>query len=172
MYYNILNSSSIQNYIPKGNTPILIRVLEPSYKYLGTPYQITNIDKYKAVLELYLDDTKLTYDNKDNIFNYETAKILNDFILKNEFDEIVVHCSLGISRSPAIMICIAKILNNKKLENIIKKNYKFYNSHITDIFEKNNYSIKKIKNPNNINGNILDKKTDQETNYILKKILK
>ena len=56
------------------------------------------------------------------------------------------------------MICIAKILNNIELENIIKEKYKFYNSYIVDIFENTNYSIKKLNTNIKIDGNILDEK--------------
>ena len=37
----------------------------------------------------------------------------------NDFDEILVHCALGISRSPAVMAYIALILDDKKMFNDI-----------------------------------------------------
>lgn len=173
MYFSICNDVSIRNHNKKGDKAILIRILEPSYKLSGIPYKINNIDQYKDILELYIDDTVIGSDiiNKENVFDYEKAKILNDFILKNNFDEVVVHCSLGISRSPAIMLCIAKILNNSELEKIIKEKYKFYNLYLVDIFIKSNYSIKKVDD-NKIDGNILCEKNDSEVDFTLIKILK
>lgn len=34
----------------------------------------------------------------------------------------MVHCALGVSRSPAIMICISRILGNYQMEEIINEN--------------------------------------------------
>lgn len=174
MYFNIYDDYSIRNYIPKGKKSILIRILEPSYNINGIPYKIDTIKLYKNILELYIFDTINKNSNEDSkyIFNQEHAKILNNFIINNDFDEIVVHCSLGISRSPAIMICIAKILGNNKLENIIKEKYKFYNLHIVDTFEKYNYNFKKTNFIEVIDGNILNKETNNENEYILQKIIK
>jgi len=94
--------------------------------------------------------------------------------LKKDYDEVVIHCSLGISRSPAIMICVAKILNNRELENIVKERYKFYNSYIVDTFEKTAYSIKMLDSNSTVDGNILCKNHDgeDEVNFALKKMLK
>lgn len=41
-------------------------------------------------------------------------KKINEFILNNDFDEILVHCTAGISRSPAVMSYIDLILDDKK----------------------------------------------------------
>lgn len=171
MYFNICDSVSIRNYSLKGNKSILIRILEPSYKLNGIPYIISNIEKYKDILELYIEDTLIDLENK-NIFDYKKAKILNDFILKNDFDEVIVHCSLGISRSPAIMICIAMILNNVELENIIKNKYRFYNLYIVDVFKKSNYSVKKLVSFDEINGNVLSENNYGDDEHMLKKFFK
>lgn len=174
MYFSICDDVSIRNYKLKGKKGILIRILEPSYKKTGIPYTINNLEQYKEVLELYINDTTTSHTKivSENDFDSEKARILNDFILKNNFDEVVVHCSLGISRSPAIMICIAKILNNHELETIIKDKYRFYNSYIVDVFESTNYSIKTIGDICEIKGNILEEKTTEEDNNVLIKILK
>lgn len=42
------------------------------------------------------------------------------------------------------MICIAKILGNLDMENIVKENFKFYNKIIVDEFEKFDYLRKDI----------------------------
>ena len=104
--------------------------------------------------------------NKSNLFNYEKALTLNNFILENDFDEVVVHCSLGISRSPAIMICVAKILNNLELENKIKEKYKYYNQYIVRIFQSFNYQIKYIE-LKDIKGNITEEKNTINKDFIL-----
>lgn len=136
MYIGIFNEYNVTNINLKGKKTILIRILEPSG---DKKTQIKNISNYIDVLELYLPD----YVKKPNLNEIdETFNELNNFILDNDFDEIIIHCSLGLSRSPAIMLCIAKILNNKVLETIIKNNYKFYNKYILDAFMKCPYIVK------------------------------
>ena len=173
MYFNICDDVSIRKYNVKGKKAILIRILEPSYKVSGIPYSINNIKQYVSVLELYIDDTIINSVVVDfeNAFDSQKARVLNNFILKNDFDEIVVHCSLGISRSPAIMICIAKILNNIELENIVRERYKFYNQYIVDVFEKTDYSIKEVNIVEKFDGNIMSRKYDDGFDNEFHKIL-
>lgn len=156
MYYHICNEVNVRNYDLKGKKSILIRALNSSYRENGVPYQIENIDDYSAVLELYLDDTPNEKYITLNSFNIDKALELNNFILENDFDEIVIHCTLGISRSPALMICVAKILGNEKLEEIIKHNYSLYNKFITQVFDCFNYTKKELFN-NNVCGNVIKK---------------
>jgi len=157
MYFSICNDVNVRNYNLNGKRSILIRCLEPDYLNSGIPYNINNIDKYVDILELYIYDYSSEVKENKFVFDIKKALLLNKFILSNDFDEIVVHCSMGISRSPAIMICIAKILNNKDLEDIIKDKYKFYNRDIVDFFEKSDY-LKKDIFIEEILGNILEKK--------------
>lgn len=152
MYFHICNEVNVRKFELCGNKSILIRVLEPSYSETGIPYKIENIDDYSAVLELYVQDS---YQKEKDSFSYDDVIKLNCFILDNEFDEVVVHCSLGASRSPAIMICIAKIIGDEKLEMIIKNKYKIYNSFIVDLFEFIGYKKKNINNKI-ILGNVTD----------------
>lgn len=169
MYFNICNDVNIKNFKLKGQKSILIRLLEPSYLVTGIPYDIDNIHKYKSILELYITDSS----NENSIYNFDIdkAKLLNNFILINDFDEVVVHCSLGISRSPAIMICIAKILNNIELETLIKEKYKNYNSYIVKVFENYKYIIKELVFPIVVEGNILNERFKND-NISLIRIIK
>ena len=126
MYWGIYSSEHIQHLKLKGKRPILIRALEPLYKEGKIPYEIPNINKYTDVLELYFDDiTDERVDKKFVLFNRDMSYKLIDFINKNEFDEIVVHCAMGISRSSALMICISKILNLPQIEEVIIKSNRF-----------------------------------------------
>ena len=126
MYWGIYSSEHIQHLKLKGKRPILIRALEPLYKEGKIPYEIPNINKYIDVLELYFDDiTDERVDKKFVLFNRDMSYKLIDFINKNEFDEIVVHCAMGISRSSALMICISKILNLPQIEEVIIKSNRF-----------------------------------------------
>lgn len=134
MYFGISNCESIKKVQLKGQKTILIECLSAS-EYLNME-PIPNIDEYSAILRLYVKDT--------DYFDLENAKMLNDFIVNNDFDEVIAYCALGISRSPAIMICVAKILQSQLMETTIKENYKFYNKYIVTEFEKHPYQYKNI----------------------------
>ena len=126
LYFSIEHCFCMENFVPKGKKSILIRVLEPEYKKGGIPYKIKNIDKFSNVLELYFHDVYGRKNPEDitelegeyEIFTKEMALELNNFILNNDFDEVVIHCAAGMSRSPAIAMCVARIL---KLEELAKK---------------------------------------------------
>lgn len=124
MYWGIYDNYMVRHYEPKGKAPILIRLLEPSYKERGIPYKIRHINKYVNILELYFDDITRDipekYQGRYTLFNESTAKEIISFITNNIYDEIVVHCNAGISRSSAIMVCIAKALSRK---DIVKEIY-------------------------------------------------
>lgn len=139
MYYGIYNSRAVTNLKLRGQKTILIRCLS-KHEYEDKSLDILNINDYANILKLELEDK--------NFFDINEAKLLNDFIINNDFDEVIAHCSLGLSRSPAIMICIAKILNNLELEQKIKQNYKFYNKGIVSDFEKFPYETKEILDKN------------------------
>ena len=139
MYFGIYNNYEIKNIKPKGKKTILIRCLSKS-EYKNMDITLPNKNDYIKILTLNIEDS--------NEFDIDNAKILNEFIINNDFDEVISHCALGLSRSPAIMICISKILNYKELEEIIKENYKFYNKFIVNEFEKYPYKIKKINESN------------------------
>ena len=152
MYFGIYDDMTVRKLELKGSKSILIRILEPSYLKNGIPYEIKNLDKYVNVLELYFDDIQIPrLQRKSVFFTNEMAKKLNQFILENDFDEIVIHCNAGISRSPAIGLCVAKILNSKNMEQQIT-NYTHFlpNKQILDTFESFDFRLKNISNDNEI----------------------
>lgn len=125
LYFSINSERDMEKFMPKGEKAILIRVLEPWYKEKGIPYEMENIDKFSNVLELYFWDHANDEDPEDmteweeyEIFTEKMAVELNEFIVNNDFDEVTVHCTEGFSRSPAIAMCIARIL---KLEDLVVK---------------------------------------------------
>ena len=109
MYYGVYDEYTITKIKPLGKKPIVIRLLDKDKEPLE------NFDK---VLKLFVADINRELD-LENIYNEKHAKMINDFILNNDFDEILVHCALGISRSPAVMAYIALILDDKKMFNDI-----------------------------------------------------
>lgn len=152
MYFGIYDDYTIRKLELKGSKAILIRILEPSYLRNGIPYEIKNLDKYANVLELYFNDILIPkFQRKSIFFSNEMAKKLNQFILDNDFDEIAIHCSAGISRSPAIGLCVAKILNSKDMEQQIT-NYTHFspNKQILDTFDSFDFICKNSSNNNDI----------------------
>ena len=124
MYFGIYGKRVIEKLMPRGKRPILIRILPPSDKEEGIPpSKLEHIDKYVDVLELYFNEIiDEEHQSKEEFvyFSKDMAMQLNDFILRNDFDEIAIHCSVGIQRSPSVGLCVAKILDNPKLEAQIK----------------------------------------------------
>lgn len=126
MYWGIYDEYTIRYLEPKGKKAVLIRILPPSYKKSGIPYEIYTLSKYTEVLELYFEDIceepHKGFEDRFILFDEKIATQLIDFVLNHDFDEINVHCGSGISRSSAIMICISKIINRKDIEECIYKN--------------------------------------------------
>lgn len=139
MYFGIYNCYAIKNLKLSGKKTILVRCLSES-EYVSSPPIINNSDAYSNILKLNVNDT--------NVFDLNNAKLLNEFIMNNDFDEVITHCALGISRSPAVMICISKILQSKDMEQLIKENYRFYNKAIVETFENFSYQTKHINDTN------------------------
>lgn len=134
MYYGIYDEYTITKIKPLGKKPIVIRLLDTEKEPLE------NFDK---VLNLFVADIIMKLDAK-NIYNEEHAKMINEFILNNDFDEILVHCALGISRSPAVMAYIALILDDKKMFNdILNEKHFLPNKLILKRSMEYNYIIKK-----------------------------
>lgn len=134
MYYGIYDEYTITKIKPLGKKPIVIRLLDTEKEPLE------NFDK---VLNLFVADIIMKLDAK-NIYNEKHAKMINEFILNNDFDEILVHCALGISRSPAVMAYIALILDDKKMFNdILNEKHFLPNKLILKKSMEYNYIIKK-----------------------------
>lgn len=134
MYYGCYDEYTIEHIKPLGKNPIVIRILD---------YEKEPLKDFPNVLTIYVSDLEKKY-GSGNLYNESHAKQINEFILNNDFDEILVHCSLGISRSPAVMAYIALILDDKKMFNdILSQKHFFPNKLILKISMTYNYTIKK-----------------------------
>lgn len=145
MDYSILDDYVIRRYKPKGQYPILIRLLEPYYQDIGIPYNILYESHYVAILEVYADDIR-EWSPKANqfftLFNEDMKQQILSFIAQHPFDELVVHCNKGCSRSPAVMLGIADFLEQGDWIKAIRQNPNFLpNELILSVF---NLSSKKI----------------------------
>ncbi|MDD6388642.1 MAG: hypothetical protein PUA68_06235 [Bacilli bacterium] len=134
MYYGIYDEDTITKIKPLGKKPIVIRLLDKDKEPL---------ENFDNVLKLFVADINRELD-LENIYNEKHAKMINDFILNNDFDEILVHCALGISRSPAVMAYIALILDDKKMFNdILSEKHFILNKLILRKSMEYDYIIKK-----------------------------
>lgn len=134
MYYGCYDEYTIEHIKPLGKNPIVIRILD---------YEKEPLKDFPNVLTIYVSDLEKKY-GSGNLYNESHAKQINEFILNNDFDEVLVHCSLGISRSPAVMAYIALILDDKKMFNdILSQKHFFPNKLILQISMTYNYTIKK-----------------------------
>lgn len=134
MYYGCYDEYTIEHIKPLGKNPIVIRILD---------YEKEPLKNFPNVLTIYVSDLEKNY-GLGNLYNESHAKQINDFILNNDFDEILVHCSLGISRSPGVMAYIALILDDKKMFNdILSQKHFIPNKLILKISMAYKYTIKK-----------------------------
>lgn len=63
------------------------------------------------------------------------ARNIMELISQNQFDEVVVHCNAGQSRSAGIMLGIAMLLKNKKIEEeILSDSYYMPNPIVVNSF--------------------------------------
>lgn len=160
MYFGIYDKETIKKIKPIGMKPILIRILEPNSKNES----FKNMKYYNNILNLYFKD--------DDSFTFDDLKKLNEFIIENDFDEFAIHCSLGISRSPAIGICVAKMLSNIEIEQIIL-NYDHFipNKHILFLLNNSVYSKKKVEEPVYFRNQDIYHFDKEEIDKILKKMI-
>lgn len=129
MYWGIFDEVTIRTLHPRTPRSLLIRILEPSYLSSGIPYEIQNIHEYQAVLDLYFDDIREKREDVESsdwtLFQPHHVQQLIQFLQNYPCDEINVHCSAGISRSSALMICIARLFNVKAIETTIWQSQQF-----------------------------------------------
>lgn len=109
MKITIKNVWNVSDYIPNEKS-ILISIVDDSNLKLDF------YNKYINVLKLTIDDIDTCLIKDIYLKNYEVfneihyKKIINFIELNNNINEIVIHCSLGVSRSPAIGIGLCKYL--------------------------------------------------------------
>lgn len=159
MNFGIYGESEINYIKPSGKKTVLIRIFCPTTKKIP---ELETKDLYEDILTLNIEDLSEKLETPEFVerLNKEFNK-LNHFILNNIFDEIIVHCAAGLSRSPAIMICISKILGNYEIEKIVKDNFPIYNKCIVKNFNNYNYKQKNMKiDKVNFNGHFVSLNDD------------
>ena len=112
-----LSKQEARKYKPTGKT-LMISIQDYEKKYLPFKERTNHITRryYKDIMFLYFDDINnedirngesraAAFTNEDAIHN---IILLERHYAQNDFDEIIIHCEAGMSRSHAIALFIAK----------------------------------------------------------------
>lgn len=140
----VLNKHSAQMFHSDliGNKPYaMISILsnpKESIKLENDPnrlfYLRMNFDDIDRDIDRDIDPTKY------RLFNQEDAKEILSFAkkIKNNVDAIVVHCEAGISRSPAVGLALAQLLDAKNQDRI-EYRFPLYNRHVYNTILKTHF---------------------------------
>jgi predicted protein tyrosine phosphatase len=94
----VLSREDVERYVP-SQREICISISDP----FAPPAQLS--PRFQAVLRLYFTDVVERGDPSDVLFAPEDASAIADFFdTAPEFDRVVLHCNMGISRSPGVAL--------------------------------------------------------------------
>ncbi|MBS3094459.1 hypothetical protein J4474_02240 [Candidatus Pacearchaeota archaeon] len=98
-------------YVPKDRT-YAIRLESPKYPFDGESYNLTKSGLWVVVHTYSFDDRNPSF-GEGKLFKRDIAqKIISDFEEKFlETDSLLVHCTLGRNRSPAVGIALNNLFN-------------------------------------------------------------
>jgi predicted protein tyrosine phosphatase len=111
---------------------------------LGNPdEQIKLEDDPKRIFYLRMNFDDLDEDiepEKYHLFNEDDAKEILAFAkkAKNNIDALIVHCEAGISRSPAVGLALAQLLDTQNQDRI-KHRFPLYNKHVYNTIIKTHF---------------------------------
>ena len=94
----VLSREEVERYEPRRRE-ICISISDPYAK----PARLSS--RFVAVIRMYFSDVTHREDPADILFAPDHARALKDFIdAAPDFDRIILHCNMGISRSPAVAL--------------------------------------------------------------------
>ena len=94
----ILSREDVESYEPTSRE-ICISISDPGAQPAGVS------PSFVAVLRLQFDDLNERTEEGDILFTPEHARAINAFIDKwSDVDRVIVHCNMGVSRSPGIAL--------------------------------------------------------------------
>ena len=115
---------------PESDNSSSLKLQDSSFfRTLGYVFDDQDVDR---LLEHYPDYDLEKLAKKNVLFNNELAKkILSDFEkLRNGCLDLLVHCTLGGSRSPAVAIALNEIFDLGHDSDELKKRYSAYNQFV------------------------------------------
>ncbi|MFL5611782.1 MAG: hypothetical protein ACJ78G_13855 [Gemmatimonadaceae bacterium] len=94
----VLSRERAESYEPRGNE-ICISISDPT----APPARVS--PQFASVLRLYFDDVIERGEPSDVLFATEHARAIKGFLEQwPDVDRIVVHCNMGVSRSPGVAL--------------------------------------------------------------------
>lgn len=94
----VLSREEVERYEPRRKE-ICISISDPYAK----PARLS--PRFKAVIRMYFSDVTEGADPLDVLFAADHARAIREFIDDApEFDRIILHCNMGISRSPGVAL--------------------------------------------------------------------
>ena len=94
----VLSREEVERYEPRRKE-ICISISDPYAK----PAELSS--RFVGVIRVYFSDVTERVDSTDILFEANQARAIRDFIdAAPDFDRIILHCNMGISRSPAVAL--------------------------------------------------------------------
>jgi predicted protein tyrosine phosphatase len=94
----VLSREEVERYEPRRRE-ICISISDPYAK----PARLSS--RFAAVIRMYFSDVTEAEDPTDVLFAPDHAAAIKDFIDRApDFDRIILHCNMGLSRSPAVAL--------------------------------------------------------------------
>ncbi len=94
----VLSREEVERYEPRRKE-ICISISDPSAR----PARLS--PRFAAVIRMYFSDVTEPEDPADVLFAAEHAQAIRDFIeAAPDFDRIILHCNMGMSRSPGVAL--------------------------------------------------------------------
>lgn len=99
----VLSREEVERYEPRRKE-ICISISDPYAK----PARLSS--RFKAVIRMYFSDVTESGDPLDVLFAPDHAGAIREFIENAPaFDRIILHCNMGISRSPAVALGLCDV---------------------------------------------------------------
>lgn len=160
-----MSKADIRKHKPKQQKTLLIAIQDYEKSILPFKERTNYLTRrlYKDIQFMYFDD----YNKEDIInepyypfiFTKKEANTIIDFLEthyeKQDFDNIIIHCEAGISRSHAIALFTAKYFekDTELYNTLLNQENKIYggNNHIYELLEQTYKEKQLTKESNNIN---------------------
>lgn len=97
------------------------------------------LEMTEAYSDLKMPKLFISFLDDESNFNEDHAKVIVDFIYKNQHRAFLVHCFAGVSRSAAISRFIEIALLGKLSAQ--QQSYRLYNRHVLKVLEDYNASV-------------------------------
>ena len=119
------------------------------------------LEDYFNLNDTWSNRIRLTFDDINepvdgfNLFSYDQAKLLLKIVLdeqlnvKREYDNIIIHCTAGVSRSAAIALFFNQLQQQTTITDLSRFGWSCFNSHVfVTLLEAYFYTAEELGLPN------------------------